>query len=202
MSWTMKMMVALVAAVGLMAAGTAAAGAVTWHNSGDTAFTATGGPISLSIGSNTISCTATTMTGTTGTSPFVGTSWTAATGSLTGTPCTIGGTNYHLTCSFQFTAAVQSGGTIPGVTDLNCVWGLATGTTLCRIQGTTPTSYTNPSSPAKGRFTLPTSGSGLTMSNITSCIWGTGTVHMSESTITVTSGTGGGGNGPVITRTA
>jgi hypothetical protein len=202
MGWTKRAMVVVVALMALGSLGAAAAGAVTWHNSGDTAFTATGGAITMSVGANPISCTGMTMTGTTGPSPFVGAAWTAATGTLIGSPCTQAGVSYLLTCSYQFTAVVQTGPDTVGVTHLNCVWGLASGTTLCRIQGTTPMTYLNPAPPAKGRFTLTTSSSGLTMSNITSCIWGTGTVHLSHTTLVVTSGTGGGGNGPVITRTS
>lgn len=203
MSGVMKMATALLVAVGLMSVAASAAGAITWHNTGDTAFTATGGPIVMSIGGNVISCTGSTMTGTTGAAPFVGAAWTAATGTLTGTPCSQAGTNYRLDCTYQLTAATQlNPADTVGTTHLNCVWGLLSGTNLCRIQGTTPFTYLNPSAPAKGRFTLPTSNSGLTMSNITSCIWGTGTVHLQHTAITVTNGTGGGGNGPIITRTA
>lgn len=201
MSWTMKVITAALATIALVSLSASAAEAVTWHNSGSTAFTATGGAWALSIGGNHIACQALSGVGTATTGPFVGNGWAAVTGTFTGAPCLVGGTNYALECAYKFTAVTTSGSTTLGATDLTCYWGLTAGPRLCHIGGTLATSYTNPSGSATGRFTFPTSNS-LTVTNLTSCIWGTGTAEVEHFGLTVTQGTGGSGTGgPVIIRT-
>jgi len=203
MSWTMKMATALLAAVALVSVDASAAEAVTWHNFGDTAFTATGGPVSLTVGATTLACSGSSMAGTMSSAPFVGSTWAAASGTLTGTPCTLAGQNFHLGCAYTYTAVAVVAPVVIGVADLTCDFKLASsGTVLCHISGGTPVSYTNPSSPTKGRFTFLASSS-LTIRNVANCPWGPGgSLGLGEFTQNITAGTGGGGLGPMFVRTA
>lgn len=174
------------------------AGAVTWHNTGDTAFTATGGATTLHMANNNVhmGCSGITATGTTGAAPFVGSTWTsAAAGTLNFGHCTLAGQAYAIDCSFAESLTGQTGSVSSGswVTSCNLYLG---GAKICGITATVPVTYTNPSGSTPGSFTL--SSSTLTFSNgpVGTCPYGsTGT--LTHQTLTVTSGTGG----PVVTRT-
>ncbi|WP_445148268.1 hypothetical protein [Baekduia sp. Peel2402] len=189
----------------LMGVVSATAGAVTWHNTGNTAFTATGGPATVSVGANNLVCTASSATGTAPVGSIVSVTYNG-TGTITFSPCTLAGQGAYVHCGFTTTGASFSGGVTSGVADVNCVAWLVLGpTALCTIKGTTPGAYANPSGAIKGKATLNTSAGGLTVthSSGTSCLLGTGTAHLSEQTITITNASGGAGTGgPVINRTA
>ncbi|WP_445148328.1 hypothetical protein [Baekduia sp. Peel2402] len=205
MSRIARFAVLVTALASLMGVVSATAGAVTWHNTGNTAFTATGGPGTLSVGANNLACTGSSATGTAAGGSVVGATYNVP-GTITFSPCTLAGQSTYVHCGFTLTGASFSGGVTSGVADVNCVARLVAGNTaLCNITGTTPGSYSNPVSPAKGKVTLSTSGTGLTVthSSGTSCLLGTGTGHLSEQTITITNATGGTGTlGPVLNRTA
>jgi hypothetical protein len=182
----------------------ATAGAVTWHNTGNSAFTATGGPGTLSVGANNLVCFASSARATAPSGSLL-TSYSMG-GTITFSPCTLAGQSTYVHCDFTFTASAFASGVTTGVADADCVAHLtANDFALCDIVGTTPAAYANPASPAKGKFTLSTSGTGLTVSHSfgTSCLLGTGTGHLSEQTVTITNASGGAGTlGPVINRTA
>lgn len=204
MSRISRLAVLVTALASLMGVVSATAGAVTWHNSGNSAFTGTGGAATLSVGANNLACSASSVTGTAPVGSFL-TSY-SATGTITLSPCTLAGQNAYVHCGFTATAAAFAVPVTTGVADVNCVARLTSGNTaLCTIKGTTPGQYTNPSGAAKGRTTALTSGTGLTVSHAsgTSCLLGTGTAHLSEQTVTITNASGGTGTGgPVINRTA
>jgi len=205
MSRIARFAVLVTALASLMGVVSATAGAVTWHNTGNTAFTAAGGPGTLSVGANNLACTASSATGTAPSGSVVGATYSVP-GTITFSPCTLAGQNTYVHCGFTLTGTAFAAGVTTGTADVNCVARLtASNTALCNITGTTPGAYTNPSGANKGKVTLLTSGSGLTVSHSsgTSCLLGTGTGHLSEQTITVTNGTGGtGSGGPIINRTA
>jgi hypothetical protein len=205
MSRIARFAVLVTALASLMGVVSATAGAVTWHNTGNTAFTATGGPGTLSVGANNLACTASSATGTAPGGSVVGATYSVP-GTITFSPCTLAGQATYVHCGFTLTGSAFSAGITTGIADVNCVARLtASNTALCNITGTTPGSYTNPSGTAKGKVTLSTSGSGLTVSNSSgsSCLLGTGIGHLSEQTITITNASGGTGTlGPVINRTA
>src|SRR6185312_4602675 len=121
------------------------AGAVTFTNFGSTAFTATGGPGTLAItgasGTNNLACSGSSATGAVPSGVF-----TAVTGSVNFSPCTVLG-HLKVTCSYSLTPVSFASPVTTGVADVNCLVTLATSpnTPLCNITGTTPGQYTNPS---------------------------------------------------------
>ncbi|WP_445148269.1 hypothetical protein [Baekduia sp. Peel2402] len=205
MSRIARFAVLVTALASLMGVVSATAGAVTWHNTGNTAFTAAGGGGTLSVGSNNLPCTGSEATGTATGGSVIGTTYSMP-GTITFAPCLMAGQPTYVHCGFTLTGASFASGVTSGVADVKCIAYLtANNLQLCNITGTTPASYTNPSGAAKGKFTLSTSGTGLTVSHYfgTSCLMGTGTGHLSEQTITIQHATGGTGTGgPVLNRTA
>jgi hypothetical protein len=194
-----KILRVVVLTTALLAALTSTAGAVTWDNSGDTAFTASGGPSTIDLGGVGFSCTGPTVTGTTTPSPFTGT--VAATGTVTYGHCTSAGIPTAFDCSYSQTLSSQAGGVSSGALDVTCgVYQF--NTKLCHIAGSVTDTYTNPAG-GGGTFTL--SSSPLTLSNGPSgtCPYTTSGTFTAQ-TWTVTAGTGGPAphNGPVFTRTA
>lgn len=187
---------AVVLTTALLGAFASSASAITWDNSGDTAFTASGGATTLHFGGVHMPCSGITATGTTGSTPFSGATWTnAASGTLTFGHCTIAGQTYSIDCTYNASLTGQTGGTSTGSLATTC--GLYVFTTkICGISGTIPTHYTNPSGGTPGSFTL--TQTALTLSNgpVGTCPYGTSGT-LTHQTLTVTSGTGG----PVITRT-
>jgi hypothetical protein len=193
MSKIMRVVVLTTALLAVLASASTA-GAVTWHSTGDTAFTATSGPTTLHFDTVHMSCTGATTTATTSASPFVGATYAAATGTLTWPHCTLAGVAHVLECSYTETLSSQTGGLSHGVLDASC--GLyAFGTKLCGYDGTIPVTYTNPTSGVAGSVTL--GQASLPGSNPPSGNCPYKPFQPTDQTLTVTSGTGG----PVITRT-
>ncbi len=205
MSRTLRFIVLLSALASSLIALPGAAGAVTWHNTGDTAFTATTGSYTFSSTGASLSCSGITYNGTTGPSPFVGAVWTGITMTST-SPCTFSGVQNTVTCNYRFTGATQPAGsnTVGGFLDTTCDLNPFFGT--CHWSGSLPAQYHNPSGATPGRFTIPTSNV-LRLSNGTSgtCALGNGdALHYSAQVAFITSATGGPSPhlGPVVTRTA
>jgi hypothetical protein len=207
MSRTIQPAAALIALLSLFAFAASTAGAVTWHNTGSTAFTATSGPTTISVGSNNLACSGGSAVGTVTAGSFVGAIWPAASGTAVFSPCMFAGQNVVATCTYTVTAVSWTAGppaTTSGNADATCFSVLqSSGTTLCITEGTTPGSFKNPSGITKSSGTLSTSGTGLTITNATpaTCPIGTGAAHLSDTTFTVTTANGAGG-GPIVTRTA
>jgi hypothetical protein len=191
---------AVVLTTALLAATTASAGAVTWHNSGDTSFTAQGGATTLHFGGVHLPCSGATVTGTTGATPFTGATWTAATGTVDFGHCTMAGQTLKVDCTYAQTLSSQTGGISAGTIDAACGIYLAN-TQICGVAGALASTYTNPSG-GFGSFTVSTSA--LTLSNgpVGTCPFGT-TGTLTHQTWTITSASGGPAphTGPVITRT-
>jgi hypothetical protein len=143
----MKLMRAVVSVTALLSAFVAVpavAGAVTWENSGDTAFTATGGAIAASGTTGfTLTCTSSDLTGVAGTSPFVGLVWKATHDNVTYTGCTSGGAAAVMSCTDTFTAVALSGGVVTGTLDSSCTFGTSV-TLKCVFHGGRPASFTDP----------------------------------------------------------
>lgn len=206
MSRIARFAVLVAALMSLFAVMSSSAGAVTWHNTGDTAFTATSGAGTLSVTSASLACTGSDASGTTAATPFVGATWAAATGTATFTNCAIAGIPTSVDCGYTLTASSQSGGVSSGNVDANCgVYQF--GAQICVIHGQTPGSYTNPSGTTAGKLTLnhsatlkTTNGSGGT------CPLGANEPStLTTFTYTITNATGGASTphlGPIVTRTA
>jgi hypothetical protein len=176
------------------------AGAVTWENSGDTAFTATGAATTLHFDTVHMPCTGSTTTATTGASPSTGATWAAATGTVTYPHCTLSGQTFSLACSYTLTLSGQSGLVSSGALDTECSLS-AFGTKVCGYDGTIPATYTNPNG-GPGSLTLHHATLAGTNGPVGTCPYKPFT--FTEQTWTITSATGGPAphNGPVFTRTA
>ncbi len=196
---------AFLAALGAVAPGSSA---VTWHNSGDTAFTATAGALVLHGGTLVVSCVNTTLTGATGVTGATPTTWTAAHGTLTATCLWGTSPSWRVHCTYTFTATSQLGSVTSGTFSPLCSIS-ASGYEICKLEGSTPMIYVNPASGAAGRFTEATSTSlrftdGANPSGPIPCIFGTGAALTHETTFGITAASGGPAPhlGPVLTRTA
>jgi hypothetical protein len=194
----------LVAALAsLFAVLSSTAGAVTWHNTGSTAFTATGGPGTLAVGANNLACTASSGTATAPGGSTVATVYNMSF-TFTWKPCSLAGQNTFLHCDLRLTGSLFSAGVTAGSLDLTCDAKLTASPTvgLCHFSGSVPVSFTNPFGATKGKVTL-TASNTLVVSNYntTSCPLGTGTGTVSEQTLNVTNGTPTT-LGPVLNRTA
>ena len=188
----------VIALTSLFAGLSSAAGAVTWDNSGSTAFTASGGSSTLAVGLTNLPCADSSVTGT---SPTSSTTGDLATGTATFTNCSLVGPA-HVSCTYTLTASSQSGAVTFGTMDTTCdlfVFGVLS----CHIGGTTPLSYTNPVGTTKGKLTLAHSVGTLRVFNPPSamCILGNNLgATLTTQTLTITTANGPG-LGPVITRT-
>jgi hypothetical protein len=176
-----------------------AAGAVTWTNVADTAFTATAGASTLTVGATAaLVCTAAHASGT---SPMstVATIAPVASGTMTFTGCRLLGTvNATMDCGYTFTAASLALGVTNGSVDITCgVY--QSGLKACHIGDRTPGTYTNPAGATAGLLTLSHSNT-LTITNgAGTCPIGNGvTATLMPLTFRVTSGTGG----PTLVRDA
>jgi hypothetical protein len=152
MSRIARIAVLVTALASLFAVLSSTAGAVTFTNSGSTAFTATGGPFSLSVnsGANSLACTASSATGTVASGAF-----TAILGSLHYSPCTFIGQSATLGCTYTLTPISFTSGVVQSAVDVHCIYRLvASGSALCNVTGSTPATYVNPIGAAKGRLTL------------------------------------------------
>lgn len=199
--------VVVLAGLASLLAMASSAGAVTWHNTGDTAFTA------INSSSNTLSvtgvnqvCTGTSSTGTAAAGSIAGTTYVGINMTTTFTGCSLSGSPIAWECTERFTTTSQVSTTFPGTLDTRCEMSQFN-TVLCVIEGQTAVTYHNPVAPSiGGRFTFThsstlrtTDGSGG------SCPYGTGEpLTLPGHTRTITAGTGGPSPhlGPVLTRTA
>jgi hypothetical protein len=195
------LVVAFTAALATLAS---AAGATTWHNTGSTAFTATGGPGTLSIGASNLTCGGSTATGTAPGGTIAGTAF-PFTGTAVFTPCTIGiSGNWYVHCQYVVAGVTQPvAGQTAGAASVTCDTRFDTSPfpDVCHIRGTTPVTYVNPSGTTPGRLTLSGSTSlVVTNGSTASCPIGNGTATLTEQALRVTSGSPTT-LGPVLTRT-
>lgn len=197
----------MVLVLALVSASVATAEAVTWHNTGDTAFTAFSGqlvwgPSGTAEGSI---CAPTTSTATVGATPATATLWSAI--AITTTyDCHLGLGGYVWECSRTFTAQAQSGGTITGIAGTTCVMS-GGGMNFCHAQGTQTASYVNPSGATPGRLLIGHANAlhATTLSPGIQCLYaGNPPLTMNAQTYTIATATGGPAPhlGPIITRTA
>jgi hypothetical protein len=193
------MFAALAASLGAL---TSPAGAVTWHNTGNTAFTATGGPVTFSVGANNLACSAVSATGAAPGGMIASTVYPIS-GTLTMSPCTLAGQSWYRHCNYTFTGTSFAAGVTTGSMDMTCVSHLIPSNVgLCHFEGSAPASYTNPSGSARGKFTFSTSSTLTVTNSAGTCPLGTGSVTMTEHTVTITNASGGVGSaGPVLNRT-
>lgn len=210
MSKVARLVVLVAAVASLCGAVSASAEAVTWHNSGATAFTASSGANTLTFthadGTNSpLPCAGGGTT--TGDAP-VG-SFSAGytiTGTFTLTPCVLFMGRFFVHCNFQMTAAAYTAGS-PAVTsgpvDLTCTVkdDKVANVTYCHLEGALPAHYVNPVGATPGRLTF-TAGSTVrgTHTSGASCFWlineTSAPVDWFDETMTLSSATG-----PVLTRT-
>jgi hypothetical protein len=177
----------LVLVVGLMtvfAAMAGAASATTWTNSGDTAFTATSGPGTLTAGGpSAFACTGGTATGV-APSTELGPTY-LVTGDITFSPCRVLLSNVVITCSYTLTGLPPVTG---GVTTANLTVNCTDSLLLCRITGSIPGKYTNATTTASGFLTV----NGSTGLNISACFTnGAAVLSPNPYKFTVSSGVGG-----------
>ncbi|MCW2994169.1 MAG: hypothetical protein JWQ18_1664 [Conexibacter sp.] len=207
MSRSMRICVLLVSLTSLVGLASSAAEAVTWSNSGDTAFTATGGARTFSSTGLQLSCPSASVTGTVASSPFVGVTWAAVTGTETYSGCSWGGVTTSIDCAYTDTAlfwAAGSPATTTGRRDITCS-AIQFNSKVCHLGGTLQWIYSNPVSPATfGKLTF-TPGGTVIASNgpAGTCLLGNGDpVTFSEYTETVNSAAGGPTPhlGPIFTR--
>jgi hypothetical protein len=197
-------LIALAAALG----GAASAGAVTWHNSGDTAFTALGG--SYYLGPNgsgiTSQCAGTDLTGTAATGPAVGAVWAAMHLTATVTNCKFSPfVTTQMTCTDTFTAVLQTGLDVTGSLDSTCTLYGSPTQVVCHIHGQRTALYHDTPPTGYGYLTVLTGGTMVaTNGPSTACPYGNGTaLPWPEERWTLTAASGGPlHTGPVITRTA
>jgi hypothetical protein len=112
-------------------------GAVTWSNDGGTSFTATGGPRTLSGGGLSLICSGSDVAGTAATGPFVGTVWSALSGSTRFTGCTIAGITTEQNCTWTFTATGHLPPVTNGISDTTCETTQGA-TKICHFEGSQP----------------------------------------------------------------
>jgi hypothetical protein len=160
-----------------------AASATSWTNTGDTAFTATSGPTTISAGGASLSCTNWSVTGTAPrTEP--GPNYTI-TGTMGCPNFRLGVVTSSISCSYTVTlSSPVTSGVTRGTMSMNCLEA-ALG---CRITGTIPGQYTNATTTANGFFTF-NGASGISSSG---CIFsGPAAWAPNPWIITVVNGTGG-----------
>jgi hypothetical protein len=209
MSKIARFAVLVASLMSLFAMMSATAGAVTWHNRGDTAFTATNPATgTLSVTGVNLVCHGATATGASPSAAFGGTLYTGATGTVTFSPCFISGIPTHVGCTYSLTVSAAATGTTPptfdGNADVTCDV-TQFNTKICHIEGQTAASYTNPEG-AFGKLVLSHSNT-LTVTSPAgaSCPLGSPEqATLTTQTFTITNATGGPTphTGPTIVRTA
>jgi hypothetical protein len=183
MSKFSRVVVLVVGLMSVFAAMAGAASASTWHNTGDTAFTATTGPGTLTANGTTLICTGATATGTAPASAAGPTYPVSGTVNYTG--CRLGILSVSVSCTYTLTGASLSGSVTTGSISVNC-----TVTGGCTVTGTIAgATYTNAATGVRGRLAYPASNS-LVVGGA-GCILGSGSASLTAATYTVTSGTGG-----------
>jgi hypothetical protein len=192
------------AVLSLLSVASSTATAVTWHNSGSTTYTATGGGTTLSNPTNVnLICTSSTFTGTATSGTFSGSIYPAASGTGAFNGCTVLGVSATTHCTFQMTAVSWTAGP-PSVTsgsaDVLCT-SFVSGSLNCITEGSTAVSYTNPSGATKGNGTAPTSSTLKMTNGASACMLGNNIpVTISTTPLTITAANFDG-MGPRITRT-
>ncbi len=197
MSRITRLAVLVVGLMSLFGIMSATAGAVTWHNTGSTNFTATTGPGTLSSTSAALNCTGGTGTGDAPTGSTVAATYLVR-GTVTFSGCSLSGISTGVDCAFALTGSTQpAAGQTTGNVDVTCrVYQF--NTQLCHIDGSLHAIYTNPTA-GVGTLTI-TTGGNLTTTNppAGSCPLGNDDrPHLSHLTFRTTSA-----SPPVITRTA
>jgi len=194
MSRIARFAVLVAALMSLFAVLSSTAGAVTWSNDGDTAFTATAGPGTLSSTSQFLVCSGGDAVG--GTTNGSGVNAPIVHATITFTGCSLSGqTNFHVECGVTLTAVSQTT-VAPRVTsgnaDATCSVYFA-GVKVCHLEGGVAGTYTNPTAPSTfGRLVTNTGGSLRTTNGASNCPLGSGDLaHLSPLTFSVTAGTGG-----------
>jgi hypothetical protein len=197
MSKLSRLAVLVVGLMSLFGVLSSSAGAVTWDNSGSTAFTATSGAGTLSATGASLSCSGATASGTAPDST-VGVIYSVS-GTATFDGCRLSNIVTTVDCGYTLTGATQDGAgmgsTITGTVDVTCDIAQFN-TKLCHIEGSLPGSYVNNT---PGVLNIGTNASGLTLTNgpAGSCPLGNGdTGHLTALTFVVTSA-----GSPTITRT-
>jgi hypothetical protein len=212
MSRIARFAVLVTALASLFAVLSSTAGAVTWDNSGSTAFTATGGAGTLTVtasggGSNNLSCLNSTATGS-APADITGATYLVTGTVIFGGDCKLSGVNSFVDCNYTLTGLTFSSPVTTGSADVTCRAGFTGAAPICHIAGSTPGSYTNATATTFGKLTLSSSASltvtGETGPHSCSALLGSltsGIGHLTEQTITVSNGTGAGVRGPILNRT-
>ncbi len=196
MSRITRLAVLVVGLMSLFGIMSATAGAVTWHNTGSTNFTATTGPGTLSSTSAALNCTGGTGTGDAPTGATVAATYLVR-GTVTFSGCSLSGISTGVDCAYTLTGTTQSAGVTTGDADVTCrVYQF--NAQVCHIDGSVHGLYTNPTA-GVGTLTITTGGALITRNPASgTCPLGNGDrAHLSELTFRTTSATP-----PVITRTA
>ena len=205
-----RFVVLVTAIASLAAVMSSTAGAVTWHNTGDTAFTATAGAGTLAATGVSLTCPSGTGTGTLGSAPTVGHTITVS-GTVHYNGCLTAGIATTIECGYTLTGTSQTGSTghlvTSGNIDVTCSL-TQFGAKLCHIENHSPLtgSYANPTTnAAPGRLTVSAGVLRVTNGPTGSCPLGSNdTATLTEQTFVVTTATGGPvpHTGPIVTRTA
>jgi hypothetical protein len=166
MSRIARFAVLVAALASLFAVMSSTAGAVTWHNTGDTAFTATSNAGTLTSTAVTLGCAGADGIGSvTGGSPFVGNTLNVD-ATIGFTSCTLSGQTVSVECGVTLTGTAWDSGTpavTTGTADVTCGVYL-TGTKICHIEGNVHGHYINASGTTPGVLTV-TPSSNLTLTN-------------------------------------
>jgi hypothetical protein len=209
MSRIARFAVLVTALASLFAVLSSTAGAVTWDNSGSTAFTATGGAGTLAVtgsgGTSNLTCLNSTATGT---APADATSVVySVTGTIVFGGCKALGPNWYVDCSYTLTGTLFASPVTNGNLDMTCRAGFTGAGPICHIAGSTPAHYTNPNGATAGKLTLTASASltvsGESSSSSCSSLLGSavsGPGHLTEQTIIVSGGSPTA-LGPILNRT-
>jgi hypothetical protein len=204
MSRLMQCVILIGAVMGSCAATAATAGAITWENSGDTHFTASGGSGTLTLTATPFQCPGSSITGKT-TTPLTWISAPVLHATVTFSGCSLSGQSVGYECAYTFTSVSQSGSVTSGAIDATCGMWLA-GIKVCHVEGSTGASYANPVPPSTFARVQTVTGGALRITNGQSnCMFGNNELaHLSVLTFTVSGGAGGSTPhlGPIITRTA
>jgi hypothetical protein len=198
--------VLVVGLTSLFATASSSAGAVTWHNFGDTAYTASG----LGVTGVNLACGAPSATGTSPSADQIGNTVDLGSGTIIFSSCTLSGIPTNVHCNYTLTATafdIVHPGKTTGDVDVTCAI-TQFGANICGIHGTVAGDETNPTNPSTfGKLDVPTS-TNLRTSNGTAGTCPLGVNEPSDltaQTFTITNATGGATTphlGPRISRTA
>lgn len=206
-----RLLVSLIALVAVFGAAVEA-GAVTWHNTGDTAFTATGNGYLVGPNSTTVimGCNGSDTTATVAAAPATGTTWAAMHLQTTVTGCRFSPISLvAMSCTSTFTAVQQDGLDVTGALASTCVMTASPTNVVCHFHGQRPATYHDATFPPTGYgyLTVPASNTLKATSGTAACPFGNGTTvpfpHERWSLTTASGATlPAGHTGPIITRTA